>query len=171
MSLALRHNPKIIGLWLDENGWAKVDQLIKGLNRKGHKINQAILEDLVVTNDKKRYAFNADKTLIRANQGHSIQIDLALKEKMPPPLLFHGTVEKYLNAIFKTGLQKMSRQHVHLSKDIETATQVGSRRGKPIILEINAAEMHKKGLKFYEAENKVWLTEFVPPNYIKKWNV
>ncbi|MBN8640822.1 MAG: RNA 2'-phosphotransferase [Flavobacteriales bacterium] len=167
LSLILRHAPETIHLQLDPNGWANVNELIQKCNEKGHQLDFDLLEEVVETNDKKRFAFNDDLTKIRANQGHSIEVDLNLNESKPNDFLYHGTVEKFLDAIKKEGLQKMSRQHVHLSKDIETAVKVGSRRGNPIILKINAPKMVANGFKFYLSENKVWLTDAVPSEYIE----
>lgn len=162
MSLVLRHRPEKIGLKLDENGWADVQELITKMN-----INLQELEYVVENNDKKRFAFNEDKTKIRANQGHSLKtVDLELKNIQPPNFLFHGTVGKFMSAIRDTGLLKMNRQHVHLSKDKETAIKVGSRRGKAIILSVRAGEMYEKGFEFYCSENGVWLTDHVPQKYI-----
>lgn len=166
MSLALRHNPGVLKLELDDLGWANVDQLIAGLNRKGIKMDVDFLTEIVETNDKQRYAFNADKTKIRANQGHSIKVDLELTEEEPPHTLYHGTVHKFMEAIRDKGLLKMSRQHVHLSHTKETAITVGSRRGKPVILKVEANKMHTNGYKFYRSKNGVWLTDHVPAEYI-----
>lgn len=167
MSLVLRHQPQEIGLQLNENGWANVQELLSKMNQKGIQIDEALLNTVVETNDKKRFAFNEDKTMIRASQGHSIEVELDLQPVTPPEFLYHGTVEKFIGAIQKEGLKKMSRQHVHLSKDKETAIKVGSRRGKPVILVINAAAMHKDGFVFYLSANEVWLTDEVPAKYIQ----
>ncbi|TDG36366.1 RNA 2'-phosphotransferase [Pedobacter changchengzhani] len=166
LSLVLRHAPETIQLKLDENGWALVDELIEKLNLSGQQIDLSLLKYVVENNDKKRFTFNEDETKIRANQGHSIDIELALDAVEPPEILYHGTVAKYLDNIKIEGLQKMSRQHVHLSKDKETAIIVGSRRGSAQILSINATQMYKDGYKFYLSENKVWLTDVVPAKYI-----
>jgi putative RNA 2'-phosphotransferase len=167
LSLVLRHAPETIQLELDKNGWANVDELIQKWNQYGKKIDFELLEEVVETNDKKRFAFNDNLTQIRANQGHSVEVDLNLIESTPADFLYHGTVEKFMNAIKKEGLQKMSRQHVHLSNDLETAIKVASRRGKPIILKVNAPKMIENGFKFYLSENKVWLTNYVPIEYIE----
>ncbi|MGH2665521.1 RNA 2'-phosphotransferase [Flavobacterium sp.] len=167
LSLVLRHSPQTIQLILDENGWAKVDELIEQCNKYQKVIDIELLQYVVENNDKKRFAFNDDKTKIRASQGHSIVVELELDEVIPTDLLFHGTVERFLDAIAKEGLQKMERQHLHLSKDKETAIKVGSRRGKPVILTVKAKEMHDDGFKFYLSENKVWLTDHVPAKYIE----
>lgn len=167
LSLVLRHAPETIQLQLDENGWANVDELIVQSNKFHKQLDKELLNYVVENNDKKRFAFNKEKTKIRASQGHSISVELELKEVEPLYFLYHGTVDKFIQAIQKDGLQKMSRQHVHLSQERETAIKVGSRRGKPIILSINAPKMHKDGYKFYVSENGVWLTDKVPVEYIE----
>jgi putative RNA 2'-phosphotransferase len=166
LSLVLRHAPEKIQLALDENGWANVNELITQCNKFHKKLNLELLSYVVETNDKKRFAFNEDKTRIRASQGHSISVDLNIEAVMPPEFLYHGTVDKFIEAIKKEGLQKMSRQHVHLSQEKETAIKVGSRRGKPIILVVNTKQMQEDGFTFYFSENKVWLTDEVPAKYI-----
>lgn len=168
LSLILRHSPETIHLKLDENGWADVEELITKSNKNRKSLDFETLQYVVETNDKKRFTFNEDLTKIRANQGHSITIDLELQPQTPPDELYHGTVAKFMDAILKDGLQKMSRQHVHLSKDKETAIKVGSRRGAPQILKINANQMIKDGYVFYCSENGVWLTDEVPPKYIQR---
>jgi putative RNA 2'-phosphotransferase len=167
LSLVLRHEPLHIGLTLNENGWANVEDFIRKVNNKGIALDFETLQMVVETNDKKRFTFNENKTLIRANQGHSIEVELNLKEQPPPEFLYHGTVQKFLNAIKKEGLQKMRRQHVHLSKDIETSMKVGSRRGLPVILIVQSGEMNKDGYTFYLSDNDVWLTDQVPVKYIQ----
>jgi putative RNA 2'-phosphotransferase len=167
MSLVLRHKPEEIGLQLDEEGWANVIELVDKMNLKGMNVDIEIIRIVVETNDKKRFAFNDSKTMIRASQGHSIEVELNLRETVPPDILYHGTTGKYVDAIRKEGLKKQSRQHVHLSETTATATAVGSRHGKPVILIINANEMYKAGYKFYLSENKVWLTDAVPAEFIK----
>ncbi|KUJ61504.1 RNA 2'-phosphotransferase [Flavobacteriaceae bacterium CRH] len=169
LSLVLRHSPETINLKLDENGWADVEELILKCNNRGsqNQMTAELLNYVVENNDKKRFAFNDDKTKIRASQGHSISVELNLNEAEPSEFLYHGTVEKFLESIKKEGLQKMSRQHVHLSKDKETAIKVGGRRGVPQILTIKSGEMFKDGFKFYLSENNVWLTDEVPVRYIQ----
>lgn len=167
LSLVLRHAPEKIDLTLDETGWANVEELLKQCATFHKTIDFETLEHIVETNDKKRFAFNPDKTKIRASQGHSISIDLDLQPVTPPDVLFHGTVAKFIEAIKKEGLQKMSRQHVHLSNDIETAIKVASRRGKPIILSIDTQKMVQDRFVFFCSENGVWLTDEVPVDYIK----
>ena len=166
MSLVLRHKPEEISLVIDNEGWARVDELIYKMNQKGIVVNFQTIDEVVQTNDKKRFAFNEDKTLIRASQGHSIEIKLNLPAVTPPDILYHGTAEKYLDSILRTGLHKQSRQHVHLSATVETAKAVGSRHGKPVILIVNANAMNMDGLKFYLSENNVWLTDAVPVEYL-----
>jgi putative RNA 2'-phosphotransferase len=167
MSLVLRHNPAVIGVQLDDEGWLSVAKLLDGINAKGIKVDLETLKEIVETNDKKRFAFNEDYTFIRANQGHSVQVDVGLASIDPPEFLYHGTVMKFMVTIRADGLKKMSRLHVHLSKDLETATKVGSRRGKPIILEIESKQMHDEGYLFYLSKNGVWLTDHVPAKYIR----
>lgn len=167
LSYILRHSPETIKLKLDENGWADVNELIDKFDLYNLKIDFEQLEYIVENNDKKRFAFNEDKTRIRANQGHSIAVELNLNESEPLACLYHGTVEKFLSDIKSQGLKKMSRQHVHLSADKETANKVGGRRGKPIILTIKSGAMHKAGYKFYLSANNVWLTDVVPAEYIE----
>lgn len=166
LSLVLRHEPEHIGLALDHEGWAKVPELIEKVNQQGIPFDFATLQVIVDTNDKKRFAFNSDKTLIRASQGHSIDIELNLAVQTPPAVLFHGTAEKNLAAIRQTGLLKMNRQHVHLTASEETASKVGQRHGKPVILTVQALLMHEKNYTFYVSENNVWLTHQVPVTFI-----
>lgn len=168
LSLVLRHRPEYIELNLNENGWASVDELIEKSKTKNFNFSCSELEEIVVTNDKQRFAFNEDKSKIRANQGHSVKtVDLQLEAIQPPEFLYHGTVAKYIDSIRTTGLQKRSRQHVHLSEERQTATKVGSRRGEPIILSVRTLEMHQKGYDFYCSENNVWLTDHVPTEFIE----
>lgn len=166
MSLVLRHKPEAIGLQLDENGWASVQELIQKINENGNRVNFDIINTVVDTNDKKRFSFNADKTMIRANQGHSLEVELNLKAVIPPDTLYHGTTERFVDSILKEGLKKQQRQHVHLSIDITTAKSVGSRHGKPVILNINAKAMTAAGFLFYLSDNGVWLADSVPVEYI-----
>jgi putative RNA 2'-phosphotransferase len=169
LSYVLRHHPELINLNLDENGWANVDELITKSKRDPHEgISFKELDEIVETNDKKRFIFNEDKTRIRANQGHSIDIDLALISQKPPEFLYHGTAQNNVDSILENGIEKRKRKHVHLSQDIETATKVGMRHGKPIILTINTEKMFNDGIEFYLSENNVWLTDFVDIQYISK---
>jgi putative RNA 2'-phosphotransferase len=167
LSLVLRHKPEEIGISMDAQGWVDVEELIEKCNRRGKSLDWVLLEEVVFTNDKQRFTFNEDSTKIRANQGHTVEVDLKLDAVEPLEFLYHGTVQKYIDAIKSDGLQRMQRQHVHLSKDLETAIKVGSRRGKPVILKINALEMHKAGHLFYVSKNGVWLCEQVPAQYIQ----
>ena len=166
LSYILRHNPSHIQLELDESGWADVTDLIKKMKEKGYDITLSLLYEIVNTNDKKRYIFNTNKTKIRANQGHSIPIDLNLEPLTPPFLLYHGTSKKYIEHIELEGLTKQKRHHVHLSEFEDVALTVGKRRGKPIILTIHSEQMHHDGYTFYRSENNVWLTDHVPALYI-----
>jgi putative RNA 2'-phosphotransferase len=168
MSLVLRHQPEAIGLQLDENGWANVQELIQKINKKGIKADFEIIKATVDSNDKKRFSFNEDQTMIRANQGHSIQVELNLKTATPPDILYHGTATRFLESILKEGLTKQQRQHVHLSWQLETAKAVGARHGKPVILSIDAKAMQQDGCIFYLSDNHVWLTDTVPVKYIQQ---
>lgn len=167
ISLILRHKPEAIGISLDEHGWADVDELIAGISRT-HELDRDILEEIVRTDDKQRYSFNEDKTLIRANQGHSIPVDVELEEVKPPEELWHGTGEKYVLSIKEQGLIPKSRLYVHLSKDEETAVKVGKRHGKPVLYIVKAGKMYRDGYKFYLSKNGVWLTKEVPVKYLTK---
>ncbi len=167
MSYILRHRPDTIGITLDEHGWADVEELIAGI-AKLYKFDRAMLEEIVRTDEKQRYSFNEDKTLIRANQGHSIPVDVELEEKEPPEILYHGTGEKFVASIDATGLIPKSRLYVHLSSNYDTAVNVGLRHGKPVVYEVQAGQMHRDGYKFYLSVNKVWLTKEVPVKYLKK---
>ncbi|MCQ9634399.1 RNA 2'-phosphotransferase [Chryseobacterium sp. WG23] len=168
LSLILRHQPESIGLQLDENGWAHIDELREKSAKRRIYFTHEELDEVVETNNKKRFAFNEDKTMIRASQGHSIDIDLALETRQPPDFLYHGTAEGNISSILDKGIEKRSRQHVHLSADKETATKVGMRHGKPVILTIRTGKMHEEGLFFYLSANGVWLTDFVEAKYISK---
>lgn len=167
MSLILRHKPETIGIELDEHGWANVDEFIDGI-AKTRTFNMQILEEIVRTDDKQRYSFNEDKTLIRANQGHSIPVDVELEECVPPEFLYHGTGEKYVESIDKTGLIRKSRLYVHLSKDADTAVKVGKRHGRPVLYRVCSGKMQEDGFSFYLSKNGVWLTKEVPVQYLQK---
>jgi len=166
LSLVLRHQPEEIGLTLDHEGWADVAELIEKMNKKGGRLDFALLQIIVDTNDKKRYSFNEDKTRIRANQGHSVEVDLNLVAQEPPAILYHGTTDRYIDVISKNGIQRMNRHHVHLTTTKATALNVGSRHGKPVLLAINALKMHEQKYEFYLSANGVWLTDEVPPAFI-----
>ena len=168
ISLILRHKPETIGITLDEHGWANVDELIDGINKAHHELDMERLERIVAEDEKQRYSFNEDKTLIRANQGHSIPVDVELEIIAPPEILYHGTGEKYTASIDEQGLIPKSRLYVHLSGDIETAKKVGSRHGKPVIYTVKSGDMHRDGIVFYRSVNGVWLTKAVPTKYLEK---
>ena len=165
LSLVLRHNPDAAGISLDEYGWADVQELLNGVRRSGRQINMETLERIVRENNKQRYAFNTDHTKIRANQGHSLRVDVELTAVQPPRYLYHGTAARFLVAIQQEGIKKMSRQYVHLSSDFQTAMEVGRRHGLPVVLTINAEAMAHDGVTFYQSENGVWLCEYVAPVY------
>ena len=167
LSLLLRHNPGLIGLTLDGQGWAVIDELIELSQKKGKRFTRELLEEIVATDNKQRYTFSPDGQKIRANQGHSIDIDLGLTPQAPPGELYHGTAGRFLDSILREGLKPGTRQHVHLSRDIHTARNVGQRHGKPVILTVDTAQMAADGFQFYLSENGVWLTEHVPPIYLK----
>ncbi len=168
LSFVLRHKPEAIGLELDTNGWAHLDELILKANASGevNNLDRELIEEVVNTNDKKRFIIDDERQRIRANQGHSVNVDLQLKPVTPPEFLYHGTATRFLDSILKVGLKPQKRQHVHLSEDIETATAVGQRYGKPVILTIKALLMHEKGFVFYRSENGVWLTDSVSIKFI-----
>jgi putative RNA 2'-phosphotransferase len=167
LSLVLRHKPETINLVLDENGWAAVADLLAKSAQCGNIFTFEELTEVVATNDKKRFSFDRSKTKIRANQGHSIRVEIGFEEKIPPSVLYHGTAERNLGSILKTGLEKRARHHVHLSRDEETAQAVGRRHGKPAILRIDAARMASQGHKFYISANEVWLVERVAPEFLE----
>lgn len=166
LSLVLRHKPGTIGLTLDPNGWVSVDALLDALASHGKALARVELESIVASSDKRRFALSYDGSMIRANQGHSVQVDLALPPTLPPDVLFHGTVERYLPAIRAQGLIKGKRHHVHLSATREQAIIVGKRRGEPRVLEVDARGMVAFGLVFYRSENGVWLTDHVPARFL-----
>lgn len=162
----LRHNPSAVGVALDRHGWANVEELLCGINKTGRKIDFGTLCGIVENDGKMRFSFNADKTKIRANQGHSIAVDAQMTESIPQGILYHGTAEKYMESILQFGLLKKTRNFVHLSKDEETAAKVGARHGKAVVLAIDTARMLADGYKFYLSANGVWQTECVPRGYI-----
>ena len=166
ISLILRHKPEEIGIELDEHGWANVADLITGVSVNYPGFTMDILEEIVATDDKQRYSFNEDRTLIRANQGHSIPVDVELEQVEPPEYLYHGTGMKYYASIMETGLIPKSRLYVHLSGDVETAVDVGKRHGDPVVFCVDAKAMHKHGFIFYKSKNGVWLTEKVPNEFL-----
>lgn len=167
ISLILRHKPETIGITLDEHGWASVDELITGVSRT-HPLTMDLLEEIVRTDEKRRYSFNEDKTLIRANQGHSIPVDVELPEMEPPAVLYHGTGRKYVPSIDRQGLLPKSRLYVHLSADEDTAEEVGKRHGNPVIYAVQAGRMSADGYPFYRSVNGVWLTKEAPTEYLAR---
>ncbi|HEY7118447.1 MAG TPA: RNA 2'-phosphotransferase [Tepidisphaeraceae bacterium] len=167
LSLVLRHKPDEIGLMLDAAGWVAVDDLLTALARHDHPITREQLVHLVQSSDKKRFAFSDDGRRIRASQGHSVEVDLGYTPATPPERLYHGTVARLVPSIRQGGLVKGQRHHVHLSRDVATAAKVGDRRGKAVILTIDAARMHADGLVFFVSANGVWLSDHVPSEYIQ----
>ncbi|WP_309399665.1 RNA 2'-phosphotransferase [Cerasicoccus maritimus] len=167
LSLILRHDPGKIGLTLDAQGWTDVDVLLELLSQHGKHISRERLQAIVENNDKQRFALSEDGLRIRANQGHSIDVDLALVPSAPPDVLYHGTATRFEASIREQGLVKQSRQHVHLSADVDTATKVGVRHGKPYILRVDTVAMARDGHLFYLSKNDVWLTDSVPARYLE----
>lgn len=165
LSKHLRHQPARIGLTLDEGGWVGIDTLIAAATAHGFRFTRAELDHVVAHNDKRRFTIDGDR--IRANQGHTVEVDLGLPPATPPPYLYHGTVAACLEAIRAEGLRAMNRHDVHLSPDRETATRVGARRGRPVVLSVDAGAMHRDGHEFRVSANGVWLTEAVPPEYLR----
>ncbi|MDH6578499.1 RNA 2'-phosphotransferase [Kitasatospora sp. MAP5-34] len=161
LSRVLRHDPGRVGLTLDEAGWVRVDALLFAL-----RLSRAELDHVVATNNKKRFAYSDDGLRIRASQGHTVAVDLGLAATEPPPVLYHGTAARSLDAIYREGLRPMSRQDVHLSADTETAVRVGSRHGRPVVLAVDAATMAAAGHVFRVSANGVWLTDTVAPEYL-----
>lgn len=166
LSYLLRHHPDKFGLTLDAAGWCEVEPLLAAFAAHGIECSRDVLEAVVEHNDKKRFAFNADGTKIRASQGHSLPVELAYTPVAPPALLFHGTADRFLHNILQTGLQKRQRHHVHLSPDVETALGVGRRHGRPVVLAVQAGQMAADGHLFYRSANGVWLTDSVPAGYL-----
>ncbi|HBF7642493.1 TPA: RNA 2'-phosphotransferase [Clostridioides difficile] len=167
ISLILRHKPETIGIKLDDYGYADVNELIEKINNTGRNINIEILEQIVKEDNKQRYSFNEDRSKIRANQGHSINVNVELRELEPPRFLYHGTATRFLDNIKKEGIISKSRLYVHLSNNIDTAVQVGKRHGIPIVLKINAGKMYENDYKFYLSENNIWLCEYIPFKYVE----
>jgi putative RNA 2'-phosphotransferase len=167
LSFVLRHEPESIGLGLDAAGWACVNDLIEKSAAAGKRFDRALLQEVVDTNDKKRFALSADGLRIRANQGHSIYVALGLSPCIPPQRLYHGTATRFLPSILESGLDKRGRHHVHLTEDTTIATAVGQRYGTLALLEVDAARMHRDGIQFFRSDNGVWLTDAVPPHYLK----
>jgi putative RNA 2'-phosphotransferase len=166
LSYVLRHRPDSIGLALDGNGWAAVDDLLARLGAAGHAIDRTLLERVVADNDKQRFAFSENGARIRASQGHSIAVDLGLVPAAPPDVLYHGTASRFLKSILAAGLRASGRHHVHLSADADSAMRVGARHGFPAVLRVDARRMRADGIVFYRSDNGVWLTDAVLPRYL-----
>lgn len=166
LSLVLRHEPGLIGISLDSAGWVSVEELLHACVAHGRALSLGELRAVVEGNDKRRFSFSEDGSRIRANQGHSVPVELGYETAEPPEILYHGTVEKFLPSIMKEGLEKRERHHVHLSADVETASRVGGRRGRPIVLKVESGRMRRDGHEFFLSANGVWLTERVPPEYL-----
>ena len=168
LSLVLRHQPETVGILLDEGGWVDVDELIAACAAKGRRFSRAELDFVVANNNKKRFAFSEDGRRIRASQGHSVAVTLGLPATAPPDVLYHGTAAATVPLILREGLKPMSRQDVHLSADVETAVRVGSRHGRPVVLEVDAAGLAAAGHEFRVSANGVWLTDKVPPERLRQ---
>lgn len=166
LSLVLRHEPDRIGLTLDVAGWTSVDELLRKAGAAGKSITRELLQEVVDTSDKKRFALSADGARIRANQGHSIEVELGLVPVAPPDLLYHGTATRFLESILRSGLDKRERHHVHLTADLDVARSVGQRYGAVVLLEVDAKRMQADGHAFFRSDNGVWLTDAVPPRYL-----
>jgi putative RNA 2'-phosphotransferase len=164
----LRHAPHELGLTLQPGGWVPVDELLDAARAHGFLVSYDKLVECVETNDKQRFSFDVSGEMVRANQGHSVEVDLRLGGREPPETLYHGTVERFLPSILEGGFVRGKRHHVHLSKDVETARRVGLRRGKPVILTVDTGRMHRDGHTFYFSANGVWLTDAVPPGYLSR---
>ena len=170
LSKHLRHQPDRLGIKILPAGWVAVEKLLAACKKNAFPISWVQLEEVVAKNDKQRFSFDSTGTLIRANQGHSIEVDLQLEPTTPPEVLYHGTGAGAVSAIMQTGLCKMSRHHVHLSTDIATSRTVGARHGKPIVFAVDAAAMHQAGYVFYCSDNGVWLVDSVPPEYLQQFS-
>lgn len=168
ISLVLRHSPEVIGISLDKNGWTDTEKLLAKM-KPTFDINLDILKEIVVSNEKQRYSFSADFKKIRANQGHSVSVDLELLQQTPPPTLYHGTAQRFVDSILRNGIQKQSRQYVHLSEDVQTAITVGSRHGKYFVFQIDTQKMIENGHQFFLSENGVWLTDEVPTKFLSPY--
>ena len=167
LSLHLRHRPERLGLSLAPGGWVSVDALLAAAARDGHPISRAELDEVVAGNDKQRFGFDPSGTRIRAHQGHSVDVDLQLEPAEPPAVLYHGTGARSAAAIRRDGLRKLRRHHVHLSPDARTARRVGARHGEPVVFAVDAAAMRRAGHVFCRSGNGVWLTDHVPPEFLR----
>ena len=166
LAMVLRHKPQAVGIELDAHGWAEVSAIVSAFNKMGI-FTLAMLKEIVRDDEKQRYSFNEDGTKIRANQGHSVQVDVELTEAVPPPVLYHGTGTKYVDSINKEGLLPRQRLYVHLSSDVKTALKVGKRHGEPFVYEVLSGEMARVGYKIYLSANGVWLTNFLPVKFLR----
>ncbi len=167
LSLVLRHQPDKIGITLDDAGWTSVDDLLEAMRQSGRKVNRETLDHVVATNDKQRFTFSEDRTMIRANQGHSVEVELGYEPANPPEYLLHGTPATAVDVIRREGLKKMNRHHVHLHAEAATAETVGARRGVPVLLRIRSQQMASEGFLFFVTTNNVWLTDHVPASFIE----
>ena len=167
LSFVLRHDPGSIGIRLDQSGWTSVRDLLSALKKDGLAVDEETLRRIVATNEKKRFTLSEDGRMIRAAQGHSVEVDLGLSPSVPPAVLYHGTAARNLNSIFEKGILSGSRRQVHLSCDIDTAISVGARHGRPVVLEVDTGMMAQRSHLFYKADNGVWLTDFVPPDVLR----
>ena len=168
MSYVLRHHPEAAGLTLDGEGWADVDKLMEGMTKAGHPIDRETLERIVRENNKKRYTLSEDGRRIRANQGHSVDVHIEMEKRTPPERLYHGTADRFLDSIKEQGIRRMARQYVHLSPNVPTAVNVGSRHGKPVVLAIDTAQMTADGFDFFISANGVWQSEDIPWRYVSE---
>ena len=166
LSLVLRHHPEAIGLKLDAEGWANIEDLVRLAAAHGRSVSRGLIAEVVRTSEKQRFALKDDGNYIRANQGHSVEVNLNLPPSEPPEVLYHGTSTRFLNSIKRDGLESRGRRYVHLSSNAHTARMVGSRHGRPVVLKVDAKQMHADGFVFFLSENGVWLTDGVPPRYI-----
>ena len=170
LSLVLRHQPELANLTLDEAGWTDVSAVLAACRERRLLSTLDELRGVVERSDKQRYSLSADETRIRANQGHSVPVYLGLAHAEPPAELFHGTVERFVSSILEEGLRPGSRHAVHLSADVDTATKVGARRGKPVLLRVDSAAMHREGHLFQVSDNHVWLAAHVPPKFLTRYD-
>jgi putative RNA 2'-phosphotransferase len=168
VSRVLRHRPGSVGIVLDAQGWTDVTELLEALTAHGHQISRPDLERVVHRNDKQRFEWDTAADRIRARQGHSVEVDLGLSPSAPPDRLYHGTPRRNLDPILAAGLEPRGRHHVHLSEDADTASRVGARRGEPVVLVVDAAVMAMEGFLFWRTTNAVWLTETVPPRFLRR---
>jgi putative RNA 2'-phosphotransferase len=166
LSLVLRHQPELIGLSLDTNGWADLRELVRLAHASGHRLTVDDILVIVRSSEKQRFTLDSSGQKIRANQGHSVEVDLELQPVQPPAVLYHGTATRFLPSIHQSGLIKGARHHVHLSLDANTASAVGGRHGYPVVLTVFAEDMWRSGCVFYQSKNGVWLTDHVPASYI-----